>query len=145
MFAAYLQIRFMCCSKFSLLSVSTPVRFTWDATLMCLEPILKISFVWFCFLLAIIMAWNFPGFTIILFSLKQFKATLHSDAKDPINSWIVLLKQARVLSSAKLRQLLIKWNKWSHWKTSYIKWVVVLIHGEHLKWHLQGNFEYHLF
>ena len=47
------------------------------------------------------MAGNFHGFTIILFSLNQFKATSHSDSKDPINSSIVLLKQARVLSSAK--------------------------------------------
>ena len=63
---------------------------------------MKISFVWSYFLLSIIMAWNFPGFTIILFSLNQFKATSYSDSKDTINSWIVFPKQTRVLSSAKL-------------------------------------------
>ena len=81
---------------------STPRTFTWDASLISLVPILKISFEWSCFLLSIIMAWIFPVFTLILFSLNQFKATSDSDSKDPIISAIVLVKQARVLSSVKL-------------------------------------------
>ena len=101
-FTADLKIWFICCSKLSLLSTFNPRCFTWDATLIFLEGILKNSFTWWCFHSSIIMTWNFPGFAIILFSKNHFKETSHWDSKDPINSWIVFLKQARLLSSVKL-------------------------------------------
>ena len=78
-------------------------------------------------------------YTVSLFPLNQFKVTSHSDSKNPVSSWIIFPKQARVLSSAKLCLT------WKTCKTSYTKWGIVLIPEEHLKWHLQGNFGYHLF
>ena len=50
-FAAALQLWFICCSKLSSLFTSTLRDFTWDATLISLELILKILFVLSCFLL----------------------------------------------------------------------------------------------
>ena len=62
--------------------------------------------------MSIIMAWHFPGFTVILFSLKQLKAISHSHSKDPVNSGIVFPKQARIkeLTYAKLFAVTNKMN-----------------------------------
>ena len=113
-FAADLKIWFMCCLEFSLWYISASRSFTWDAALISLGLILKISFVWSCFLMFVIRVLNFLGFTIILFSLNQSKATSHSDSKDPINSWIVLLNKQERCHLQNYAQLLIKWNERSH-------------------------------
>ena len=92
----------MCCSKFNLLLVSTQWSFTLDAILISLKPIQKISFVLSYFILLITMVWNFSKITVIFFSLNQFNGTSNLKSKDSINSWMVLLKQVKVLPSAKL-------------------------------------------
>ena len=91
------------------------------------------------------MAWHFPGFTIILFSLKQFKLTLRLDSRNALSFKIVFAKQGEDKGHLKnYAQLLIQRNKRSNQKTSYLKWSLELIPGEHLKNYPQYNFEYHL-
>ena len=82
------------------------------------------------FLLSIIMAWIFPRFTIIVL-WNQFKATSHSDSKDPISSWIVFPKQARMLPSAKLCAIAKRIKHKSIKNKLYKIWVCRL---QHLFW-----------
>ena len=91
------------------------------------------------------MVWHFPGFTIILFSLKQFKSSLHLNSRNAISFKIVFAKQGEGKGHLKnYAQLVIQWNKRSNQKASYLKWSLELIPGEHLKSYPQYNFEYHL-
>ena len=68
-----------------------------------------------CFALSITMAQHFPRFIIILFSLKQFKSTSHSDSRNAISFKINFTKQGQELPSAKL--CTVANNKRSHQKT----------------------------
>ena len=90
----------MCYSRCSLSSITTSRKFTWNATSVSLEPILKISLS--CILLSITTARYLPGFRTMPISLNQFKVTSHGDSKDPLNSLIAFPKHTRRLSPGKL-------------------------------------------
>ena len=98
-FAADLQILVMCRLKLSLSSIWTPNNFTKGEASITLSPISRDSFVWS---LSIIIYWNLPRLTIILFVSNQSMAMTLSNAKTDIEVSTFLAKVVNVLSSAKL-------------------------------------------